>query len=167
MHFFPRIIPFISISFKQHTGPSSCLQQYCIFKKYKTRWNILSEMVNRLRALVDMNNVMLLTFVNKPETFKWTFQLFMSNIQLCNEGWIISDVPRMLQSPQSINPTCALWPFLLRETEVWKQCFCEIGQCSELGNLTSQHVDVLFDLCVNTFPLESARLCVRVSVAPW
>lgn len=112
MHFFPRIIPFISISFKQHTGPSSCLQQYWIFKKYKTRWNILSEMVNRLRALVDMNNVLLLTFVNKPETFKWTFQLFMSNIQLClfNEGWIISDVPRMLQSPQSINQShlCSL-----------------------------------------------------------
>lgn len=70
-------------------------------------------------------------------------------------------------SQASINPTCALWPFLLRETEVQKQCFCEIGESPELGNFTSQHVDVLFDLCVNTFPLESARPCVRVSVSPW
>ncbi|KAK3568267.1 hypothetical protein QTP86_002778 [Hemibagrus guttatus] len=53
------------------------------------------------------------------------------------------------------------------QAEVRKQRFCEIGQCSELGNLTSQHVDVPFDLCVNTFPLESAQLCGRVSVGPW
>lgn len=56
------------------------------------------------QAPVNINNVLLLTFVNRQETCKWTFQLFMSNIQLppSGEGCIISDIPQVLQSPQSI-----------------------------------------------------------------